>query len=100
MAYYETAKDYLNDQFRLPLLKAIKENDMEEVKEIIDFFAYKYIELNAFAKGHEDYVKEKYGDKMEMPIMDYIKKYVSPIIEQCDKEWKDCQTIYSADDKD
>ena len=93
MAYYESVQDYLYDQFLLPLEKAIREGNKEEALKIAVFFSEKYIDLNAFAKGHEEYVKEKYDDKMEMPIIDYVRKYVEPLRQL--KSWKDCQVVYS-----
>lgn len=93
MAFYDTAQDYLYDQFLLPLEKAIREGNKDEALRIAIFFSEKYIDLNAYAKGHENYVKDKYGDKLEMPIQEYVQKYVEPLRDM--KLWKNCQTVYS-----
>lgn len=92
---YETIKDYLNDQFRLPLLNAFKNNDIKEVVRIVEFFCYKYEELNAFLKAYEDYFKEE-GVEMDMPFASFVKKYANKNITQ--KKWKECSTAYSEDE--
>ena len=98
MAYYPSCQDYLYDQFVLPLKKAIKNGDEKEINELIDFFCGKYIEVNAFAKGHVDYIQEKYPqEKFDTPIMEYVNKYVAKYNEM--KPWEECITIYSSEEE-
>lgn len=89
---YSSVKDYLNDQFRLPILNAIKENDVADILCLVDFICDKYIETNAFAKGFEDYAKEK-GVELKIGFLDFYKQYVVKNLPK--KDWEKCEAPFS-----
>lgn len=99
MAVYKSVKDYLYDQYLLPLEKAIREGDKTEAIKIALFLADKYIELNAFAVAHENFTNEIHKTSFEEDLkkagglLEYHKKYVEPYIPT--HSWKECDTVYS-----
>lgn len=73
---YPTLHDFLIDQCRNPIEKALNKGDKEKVMEILDFFIWKYEESNALSKGFEEYALER-GLKFKMPILEFMEKYVN-----------------------
>lgn len=95
MACYPSVQDYFYDQILLPAMKAHEDGDAKRLREILEFAGYKYVELNAFGKGFEEYAKDNGVDAANtgMPVAEYVSKYVQPHMEM--KDWKDCVTVYS-----
>lgn len=90
---YETLQDYLYDQFYLPIKDAIEKGNKKKAMELVEFICFKHIESNAFSKGYEDYINEKYGDKFEIPIITFLDKYVHKYMKM--KSWDECTAVYS-----
>lgn len=94
MALYSTLQDYLNDQVREPIKKALEKGDKHEVMEILDFVLFQYIDKMAGFKAYEDMVVKYFGKEPEFNFKEYNES-LNQYSEK--KKWNDCEKYYSVD---